>query len=166
MPPIANLTRRIVCLPRPGDDSMAIILATHSIQYYLMECHRPGIIFPSICVCYLVYYIHNANSICVTLVIGDLTCCRHLPNRWRRIYLSAAHYIIRCLNYCSVLDTAHSLKCLYLTCSHLIQYSLRFGYIRCRCCCFAIMVFYKFEIYCPIFTLSSTRPSALWTVTS
>ena len=41
------------------------------------------------------------------------------------------------------------------------QYSLRFGYVTCRCICFGIIIFYRFEIYCRIFTLSSTMPSVL-----
>jgi len=55
----------------------------------------------------------------------------------------------------------HSHLCLALRCCHLLQYSLRFGYIASRCICFAIIVFYMSEIYCPIFTLSSTMPSVL-----
>ena len=51
--------------------------------------------------------------------------------------------------------------CFVLRCCHLFQYSLRFRYIACRCICFAIIVFYRSPIYCPIFTLSSTMPSVL-----
>jgi len=51
--------------------------------------------------------------------------------------------------------------CLALRYCHLLQYSLRFGYIACCCICFAIIVFYRSEIYCIIFTLSSTMPSVL-----
>jgi len=51
--------------------------------------------------------------------------------------------------------------CLALRSCHLLQYSLRFGYIDCRCICFASIVFYWSEIYCLIFTLSSTIPSVL-----
>jgi len=51
--------------------------------------------------------------------------------------------------------------CISLRCRNLLRYSLRFGYLTCRCICFAIMVFYRSEIYCPIFTLSSTMPSVL-----
>jgi len=49
--------------------------------------------------------------------------------------------------------------CLALRCCQLSQYSLRFGYIACRCMCFSNIIFYRSEIYCPIFTLSSTMPS-------
>jgi len=45
--------------------------------------------------------------------------------------------------------------CLYL------QSSTHFGYIACRFICFAIIVLYRPEIYCPIFTLSGTLPSVL-----
>ena len=51
--------------------------------------------------------------------------------------------------------------CLTLRFCQLLQYSLRLGYIACRCICFAIIVFYTSEIYCPIFKLSSTMPSIL-----
>ena len=44
---------------------------------------------------------------------------------------------------------------------HLLQYSLRFGYLACRCICFAIIVFYRSEIYSLICTLSGTMPSVL-----
>jgi len=43
----------------------------------------------------------------------------------------------------------------------LLQYSLRLRYIAWRCICFAIIIFYRSEIYFPIFTLSSTMPSVL-----
>jgi len=51
--------------------------------------------------------------------------------------------------------------CLALRLCHILQYSLRFGYLACRCICFAIIVFYRSEIYSPIVTLSSTMPSVL-----
>jgi hypothetical protein len=50
------------------------------------------------------------------------------------------------------------LICLALRICHIMQYSLRFGYLACRCICFAIIVFYRSEIYRPIFSLSSTMP--------
>jgi len=51
--------------------------------------------------------------------------------------------------------------CLALRFCHMLQYSLRFGYITYHCICFAIIVCYRSEIYSPIFTLSSTMPSVL-----
>jgi len=51
--------------------------------------------------------------------------------------------------------------CLTLRFCHILQYSLRFGYLACHCICFAIIIFYRSEIYIPIFTLSSTMPSVL-----
>jgi len=51
--------------------------------------------------------------------------------------------------------------CLALRFCHILQYSVRFGYLACRCICFAIIVFYRSEIYSPIFTLSITMPSVL-----
>jgi len=58
-------------------------------------------------------------------------------------------------------DAALSQICLVLRCCHLLQYRLHFGYMACRCICFAIIVFYRSEIYCPICTLCSTMPSVL-----
>jgi hypothetical protein len=51
--------------------------------------------------------------------------------------------------------------CFALRCHHLVLYSLCFEYITYLFICFAIIVFYTSEIYCPIFTLSSTMPSVL-----
>jgi len=51
--------------------------------------------------------------------------------------------------------------CLALRCCPLLQYSHRIRYIACHCICFAIIVIYMSEIYCPILTLSSTMPSVL-----
>ena len=56
--------------------------------------------------------------------------------------------------------------CLTLRSCDLLQYSLRFGFIACHCICFAIIVFYRSEIFCPIFTLSSTMPSVSSTMPS
>jgi hypothetical protein len=44
---------------------------------------------------------------------------------------------------------------------HILKYSLRFGYLACCCICFAIIVFYKSEIYSLILTLCSTMTSVL-----
>ena len=51
--------------------------------------------------------------------------------------------------------------CLALRFLHILQCSLRFGYIACCSSCFAIIVFYRSEIYSLIFTLSSTMPLVL-----
>jgi hypothetical protein len=51
--------------------------------------------------------------------------------------------------------------CLALTFCHILQYSLRIGYIACRFICFAIIVFYLYDMWSPIFTLSSTMPSVV-----
>jgi len=60
--------------------------------------------------------------------------------------------------------------CLILRCCQLLHYSLHFGYIACRCICFAIIIFYRSGIYCPTFTLCSTMPSVLhilrWSIIS
>ena len=51
--------------------------------------------------------------------------------------------------------------CLALRFRHILQCSLRFRYIACCCSCFAIIVFYRSEIYSLIFTLSGTMPLVL-----
>ena len=51
--------------------------------------------------------------------------------------------------------------CLTLRFCHMLQYSIRFRYIACRCICFAIIIFYMSEIYSPLFTLFSPIPSVL-----
>ena len=50
---------------------------------------------------------------------------------------------------------------LALRCCHLLQSSLHFGYIACLCSCLVIILFYRTEISCPIFTLSSTMTLVL-----
>jgi len=66
------------------------------------------------------------------------------------------------LSTIAIYQTPHSIHIsLALRWCHLLQYTLRFGYIACRCICFNIIIFYRSEIYCPIFTLSSTMPSVL-----
>jgi len=81
---------------------------------------------------------------------GLQLCSSCLHNAWRCLCLSLANSHI-----------PHSHLCLALRFCHLLQYSLRFGYVPCRCICFAIIVFYMSEMYCRIFTLSSTMPSVL-----
>jgi len=51
--------------------------------------------------------------------------------------------------------------CLALRFCHILEYNLCFGYLACCCICFAIIVFYRSEIYTAIFTLSSTMSSVL-----
>jgi len=51
--------------------------------------------------------------------------------------------------------------CLALRFCHILQYSLRFGYLACCCICFAIIIFYWSEIYSLIYTLSRAMPSVL-----
>jgi hypothetical protein len=51
--------------------------------------------------------------------------------------------------------------CSALRFCHILQYSIPFGYLVCRCIWFAITVFYRSEIYRLIFKLSSTMPSVL-----
>jgi len=79
---------------------------------------------------------------------GLQLCSSRLHNAWRCLCLSSADS-----------HMPHSHLCLALRFCHLFQYSLRFGYIASHCICFTIIVFYMSEIYCPIFTLSSTMHS-------
>jgi hypothetical protein len=51
--------------------------------------------------------------------------------------------------------------CLALICCHLSQLRLRFGNIACHWICFTNVILYRFELFCSIFTLTSTIPSAL-----
>jgi len=51
--------------------------------------------------------------------------------------------------------------CFALRCHHLSQYSLHCGYSTCYCICFANIILYMSEMYCPIFRLCSILPSVL-----
>jgi len=74
---------------------------------------------------------------------GLQLCYSPLHNTWPCLCLSSADSHI-----------PHSpLICLALRFCHLLQYSLRFGYIPCHCICSAIIVFYMSEIYYPHFAL-------------
>jgi hypothetical protein len=53
-----------------------------------------------------------------------------LDNAWRCLCLSSANS-----------HMPHSHVCFALRICHILQYSLRFGYIACHCICFAIIVF-------------------------
>jgi hypothetical protein len=81
---------------------------------------------------------------------GLQLCSSHLHKAWQCLCLSSADS-----------HMLHSHLCLALRFCHLLQYSLPFGYIACRCIGSTIIVFYMSEIYCPIFTLFSTIPSVL-----
>jgi len=92
---------------------------------------------------------------------GLQLCCNRLHNTWRCLCLSSADSHIF-LSAIAIYRMPHSLHiCLAVRFRHILQYSLRFVYIACRFICFAIIVFYRSEIYSPIFTLSSTMPSVL-----
>jgi hypothetical protein len=73
--------------------------------------------------------------------------CSCLQNDWRWLCLSPAECHSVPLRYWYISDAALSHICVTLRSCHLLQYSLRFGYIACRCICFAIIVFYSSEIY-------------------
>ena len=88
-------------------------------------------------------------------------CCSCWDNAWRWTPHSSADSHILPLRQCYILDVALALSMFSFRCCHTLQYSFCFGYITCHCTCFAIIVFYKTEIYSLIFTLSSSIPEVL-----
>jgi len=81
-----------------------------------------------------------------------------LGNVYTLFRISATLY----LSISAIYQMLHSPHiCLALRCCHILQYSLRFRCIACCCICFAIIVFYRSEIHCPIFTVCSTTPLVL-----
>jgi len=113
---------------------------------------------------YLMYgvvtYTYHQNNTCVTLIAGAAV-----------MLMQFAHCMAMCIHFSgpvpnftspvvAIYRMPHSpQRRLVLRYCHLLHCSLRCGFITCRCICFAITVFYRSEIYCPIFTLSSTMPS-------
>ena len=87
--------------------------------------------------------------------------CSWLPNDYHWLCLSPAGCHILPLHYCYLSDATLSYISLTFRSYHLTQYSLRFAYIACCSICLAIIVFFRSEISCPIFRLSSTIPSVL-----
>ena len=79
---------------------------------------------------------------------GLQLCCSRWHDAWRCLCFASADS-----------HMPHSHLCLAWGFCHLLQCSLRFGSIACGCICFAIIVFYMSEIYCPIITLANTMPS-------
>jgi len=147
---------------------MSLILTTRRVVYYHMDVRHPGVALPLLCIRNEVTYTHHQNDTCVTLFTGTpvtlllftqclvlfMPVCGRVPHFTSRLLL-----FIRCRTLPYVLT---------LGSCHLLQYSLRFGYIPCHCIWFAIIVFYRSETYCQIFALScimtsvsSTMPSVL-----
>jgi len=115
---------------------------------------------------YLLYFVetytHHENDTCVTLfaraavMLKLFTQClaMFMPFSGR-----VPHFISLLIAICRMPHSPHI--CSVLRGYHVLQYSLHLGDIAWRCICFAIIVFYRSEIYCQIFTLSSTMPSVL-----
>jgi len=141
-----------------GNYTIPLILATHCVVYF---SRRPGITIPLHCIWHVVTYTHQQNDTCVTLFAGLHFHCNCLPNTvcYLGIFLAVCHILF--LRYCYLSDVASSQVCFTLRSCHLLQYSLRFTNITIHWICFAIIVFHTSEMYCPIFTLSSTIPSVL-----
>jgi hypothetical protein len=71
----------------------------------------------------------------------------------------SATFFLSAIAISQMLHSPH--MCLAVRLCHLLEYSIRFGYITCHWICFPIIVFYRSGIYSPLFTLSSTMPSIL-----
>jgi len=105
-------------------------------------------------------YTYHQNDTCVTLFAGAAVMLKHFTQRLAMFmpFSGLVPHVTSPL--IAIYRMPHSPHiCLAMRCCQLLQYSLRFGYIACRCICFAIIVIYKWEIHCPILTLSSTMPS-------
>jgi len=111
---------------------------------------------------FVVTYTHQQNDTCVTLFAGAAVIQKHFTQRLAMVMPFSGrvpHFTSPLIAIYRMPDSPHI--CIVLRCCHLLQYSLRFGYIACHCIRFAIIVLYRSEIYCPLFTLSSTMPSVL-----
>jgi len=111
---------------------------------------------------FVVTYTHHQNNTCVPLFAGAAVMLKQFTQRLA-MFLP---FSCRVPNFTSPLIAIYRMPhsptiCLVWRWCHLLQYSLRFGYIACHCICFAIIIFYWSEIYCPSFTLSSTMPTVL-----
>ena len=150
MRPVAQATGRVVCLHCCRYSTTPLIVATHRVVYYA-GC--PSVRLPLLCVWNVVMYTHHQIDMCVTLFTGLHLHCRRLPMACRCLCLSPAECHIFDLCYCYLSDAALSPICLTLRSCHLLQYSLHFAYIACRCICFAIIVFYVWNILSSLHTL-------------
>jgi len=114
---------------------------------------------------HLHYYAPGIRTIRPTHVLlssqGLQLSCSRSHNAWRCLCLSSADSHIY-LSAIAIYRMPHSPHiCSALRFCHILQYGLGFRYLACRCISFAIIVFYRSEIYRLIFTLSSTMPSVL-----
>ena len=106
-------------------------------------------------------YASSEHHVCYTLCSG---CCYAeavytMPGNVYAFFRPCATFHLFAIAIYRMLHSPHI--CFVFRCCHLLQYSLRFGYITCRCICFTIIICYRSEIYCPILTHSSTMPSVL-----
>ena len=92
---------------------------------------------------------------------GLQVCCNNVHNGWWCLCLSPA----TATRYHSAIAIYRMLQfpqiMLALRCCRILQYSLRFGYITCHFICFTIIIYNRYEIHYPIFTLCNTMPSDL-----
>jgi len=114
---------------------------------------------------YLNYFAPGIRTIRTTCVLHSLQglqlCCSCLHNAWRCVCLSSADSHILPLRYCYISDAALAPYMFSFEILLHIAIQFRFRYIACHCICFAIIVFYRSEIYSLIFTLCSTMPLVL-----
>jgi len=137
--------------PLAGNPDLLLSLLTGHIAY----------LPPLLCTCNAMMYTHHQNNRCVTRFPGapDAVAVDTMPGDvYAFLQPSATCYFSGIA--IDRMPPSHHI-CLALRCRHVLQYSLHFRYIACRCICFAIIVFFRSEIYCPIFTLSTTMPSVL-----
>jgi len=136
---------RLNLVPSDGEQHTFCCILT-SITLYL-ECG--DIYLPSeqhVC-----YTFHRHSSYAVAIYI--------MPGNVYAFLLPRATFYLSTIAICWMLHTSHI--CSVWRCGHLLQYRFLFRYITCRCICFAIIVIFRSEIYCPIITLSSTIHSVL-----
>ena len=110
---------------------------------------------------FVVSYTHHQNDTCVTLFAGAAVMLKPVTY-CLAMFMSFSSQVPHCTSLLLLYIRCCTLPiCLVLRCCHIFQYSFCFGYIACRCICFTIIVFYRSEIYCPNFKLTSTIPSVL-----
>jgi len=131
-------------------------------SYPLTENYMLPVALHTYLLYFVVPYTHHQNDKCITLFAGAADMLKHFT-QCLAMNMPFSGRVPDCTSpLITIYRMLHSPHiCLVLRCCHLLQYSLGFGYIACRCICFAIIVFYRSEICCPIFTLSSDMPSVL-----
>jgi hypothetical protein len=137
--------------------TLAVLMEPHTLGQRITRIpspRRPGELH-SYLLCFAPELWLRIHNIRMTRVLHSSQwlqwCCCHLHQAWRCLCLSLADS-----------HMAHSPHISFASrFCHLLQYSLHLGYIACLCICFTFIVFDTSEIYCPIFTPSSTMPSLL-----